>query len=50
MMLTENHIVQSLIAQLQEQGYTYFYGPDIKPYSDNAQRENFASVILENHF
>lgn len=49
-MLSENHIEQSLIAQLQEQGYTYFYGPDIAPYSDNAQRENFASVILENQF
>ncbi|PXY40407.1 DEAD/DEAH box helicase [Flavobacterium cheongpyeongense] len=49
-MITENHIEQSLIAQLQEQGYTYFYGPDIAPYSDNSQRENFASVILENQF
>lgn len=49
-MLSENHIEQSLIAQLQEQGYTYFYGPDIAPYSDNPQRENFASVILENQF
>lgn len=49
-MINENHIEQSLIAQLQEQGYAYFYGPDIAPYSDNAQRENFASVILENHF
>ena len=49
-MINENHIEQALIAQLQEQGYTYFYGPDIAPYSDNAQRENFASVILENHF
>jgi type I restriction enzyme R subunit len=49
-MLNENIIEQSLIAQLQEQGYTYFYGPDIAPYSDNAQRENFASVILEYHF
>lgn len=49
-MITENHIEQSLIAQLQEQGYTYYYGPSIAPYSDSAQRENFASVILENHF
>lgn len=49
-MISENHIEQSLIAQLQEQGYTYFYGPDIAPYSDNPQRENFASVILENQF
>ena len=49
-MLSENHIEQSLIAQLQEQGYTYFYGPDIAPYSDNPQRSTFASVILENQF
>lgn len=49
-MINENHIELALIAQLQQQGYTYFYGPDIAPYSDNAQRENFASVILENHF
>lgn len=48
--LTENTIELSLIAQLQQQDYTYFYGPDIAPYSDNAQRENFASVILESHF
>ena len=48
--LTENQIEQSLIAQLQRQGYTSFYGPNIAPYSDNPQRENFASVILENHF
>lgn len=48
--LSENHIEQSLIGQLQEQGYTYFYGPDIAPYSDNPQRENFVSVILENQF
>ena len=48
--MNENHIELSLISQLQKQGYTYYYGPDIAPYSDNAQRENFASVILENHF
>lgn len=49
-MLTENSIELSLIAQLQHQGYSYFYGPDIAPYSENAQRENFTSVILEKHF
>ena len=48
--ITENHIELSLITQLQLQGYTYFYGPEIAPYSDNPQRENFASVILETHF
>lgn len=49
-MLSENTIEQSLIEQLVNQGYTYFYGPDIAPYSDNPQRENFTSVVLENHF
>jgi type I restriction enzyme R subunit len=48
--LSENTIELSLIEQLVNQKYTYFYGPDIAPYSDTAQRENFASVILENHF
>ena len=48
--ISENHIEQSLITQLQKQGYTYFYGPDIAPYSENTKRENFSSVILENHF
>lgn len=46
-MITENTIEQSLIEQLVNQGYTYFYGPDIAPYSDNPQRETFASVLLE---
>lgn len=49
-MLTENTIEQSLIEQLVQQGYTYFYGADIAPYSDNPQRESFSSVVLENHF
>lgn len=31
-MINENHIEQFLIKQLQEQGYTYFYGPDIEPH------------------
>lgn len=49
-MITENTIEQSLIEQLINQGYTYHYGPDIAPYSDNPQRENFTSVVLEQHF
>ena len=49
-MLTENTIEQSLIEQLVQQGYTYYYGADIAPYSDNPQRESFSSVLLENHF
>lgn len=49
-MLSENTIEQSLIEQLVQQGYTYYYGADIAPYSDNPKRENFSSVVLENHF
>ncbi|KAA5537889.1 type I restriction endonuclease subunit R [Paenimyroides baculatum] len=48
-MISENTIELCLIEQLINQGYTYHYGPDIAPYSDNPQRENFASVILEQH-
>lgn len=48
--LSEDSIEQSFLEQLVAQGYVYHYGPDIAPYSDHPQRENFASVILENHF
>jgi type I restriction enzyme R subunit len=48
MNLTESHIEQNLIGLLVKQGYEYFYGPDIAPYSANPQREGFDSVILEN--
>lgn len=48
--LTENTIEQSFIDQLISQGYTYYNGTDISPISDNPQRENFSSVILEQHF
>ena len=47
--LNESHIEQNLIDLLIKQGYDYFYGPDIAPYSANQQRERFDSVILENH-
>tara|TARA_R110002111_G_scaffold296_1_gene2751 strand:- start:1185 stop:4310 length:3126 start_codon:yes stop_codon:yes gene_type:complete len=45
--LSEDSIEQALINQLVGQGYTYHYGPDIAPYSDNPQREGFESVLLE---
>lgn len=47
--LNESHIEQNLIDLLTAQGYEYFYGPDIAPYSRNPQRESFSSVIFENH-
>ncbi|HZK69204.1 MAG TPA: type I restriction endonuclease, partial [Paludibacter sp.] len=49
-MLNENIIEQSLIDQLVGQGYQYFYGPNIAPYSHNPQRESFASIVLEVQF
>ena len=48
--LNEDSIEQALIEQLVNQGYTYYYGPDIAPYSNNPQRKSFESVVLENHF
>ncbi len=45
--LTEQHIEQTLIDLLVKQGYTYYYGPDIAPYSTNPKREGFDSVVLE---
>lgn len=47
--LNESHIEQNLIDLLVAQGYEYFYGPDIAPYSANPQRERFDSVVLESH-
>ena len=47
--LNESHIEQNLIDLLTAQGYEYFYGPDIAPYSANPERERFDSVVLENH-
>ncbi|WP_370408996.1 type I restriction endonuclease subunit R [Tenacibaculum dicentrarchi] len=49
-MLNENIVEQSLIDQLIGEGYSYYNGTDISPISDNPQRENFSSVILEEHF
>lgn len=47
-MINENSIEQNLIEILQNQGYTYFYGPDISTYSENPERQGFDSVLLEN--
>ena len=47
--LNESNIEKNLIDLLTEQGYKYFYGPDIAPYSAKPQRESFASVVLENN-
>jgi len=46
--ITEDSIEKNFIDLLKNQGYNYFYWPDIAPYSENSERENFSSVILEN--
>ncbi len=48
--LSEDTIELSFIDQLISQGYTYYNGTDISPISEHPQRENFSSVVLENHF
>jgi type I restriction enzyme R subunit len=48
--LRENDIEYIFIDLLKDQGYKHFFGPDIAPYTENAQREGFDSVVLEKHF
>ena len=38
----------AFIDQLSGQGFEFHHGPDIAPDSDNPQRKNFDSVVLEN--
>ena len=47
-MLNEDLIEMAFIDQLTGQGFTFHHGPDIAPDSDNPQRKNFDSVVLEN--
>lgn len=47
-MVDENSIELSFIDQLLSQGYSYYNGTAISPISDNPQRKNFDSVVLEN--
>lgn len=44
--LLENDIEQYAIKELQEQGYTYIYGPDIAPEARLQERNSFSEVIL----
>ncbi len=46
MKITESDIEQLAIELLTNQGYHYFYGPDIAPESDNPQRHSFDEVLL----
>lgn len=47
-MLNEDLIEMAFIDQLSGQGFEFHHGPDIAPDSDNPQRKNFDSVVLEN--
>ncbi len=47
-MLNENLIEMAFIDQLRGQAFEFHHGPDIAPNSDNPQRKNFDSVVLEN--
>jgi type I restriction enzyme R subunit len=44
--MTENHIEQLAIENLQKEGYQYCYGPTIAPDGDSAERESFEQVLL----
>ena len=47
-MLNEDLIEMAFIDRLRGQGFEFHHGPDIAPDSDNPQRKNFDSVVLEN--
>lgn len=47
-MLNEDLIEMAFIDQLTGQGFEFHHGPDIAPDSNNPQRKNFDSVVLEN--
>lgn len=46
--ITESAIEQYAIEQLQNQGYSYIYGPDIAPDAETPERESFEEVLLLN--
>ncbi|TXK95031.1 hypothetical protein BMR02_13290 [Methylococcaceae bacterium HT1] len=48
--LNEDAIEQNLIELLINQGYHYFHRSSLVPNSDNPQRVELDSVVLENHF
>lgn len=47
-MLNEDLIEMAFIDQLTGLGFEFLHGPEIAPDSDNPQRKNFDSVVLEN--
>ena len=47
--VTENDIELYAIEELESLGYTYIYGPEIAPDSDNSQRTSYDQVVLTDH-
>ena len=44
--LTENHIEELAIEDLENIGYQYLYGPDIAPDDNHAERQTYDQVVL----
>jgi len=44
--LTESHIESFAIELLEKEGFSYIYGPDFAPDSDNPMRGSFEDVII----
>lgn len=44
--ITENHIEQYAIEELEGLGYSYVYGGDIAPGGDAAERESYEQIVL----
>lgn len=44
--LTESHIESFAIELLEKEGFSYLYGPDFAPDSDNPMRSSFEDVII----
>lgn len=46
MIIPESEVEEAALEILSELGYDYLYGPDIAPDTENAEREDFGSVLL----
>lgn len=44
--IPESEVEAAALEILSELGYDYLYGPDIAPDSEDAEREDFRSVVL----
>lgn len=46
LVMTEEHLEQLVLEQLQKQGWSHVYGPDIAPGETSAAREDYREVVL----